>query len=758
MNMDGKSNDGFYSDLGWELPAQIRLVAQATCSSSDQEPTAFALADISAQGRFAQTWLVLIGHELAIVDPAAADRCRQVPLDEKTEVAIIEGMGANRFRVVRNGQLAEEFRYSRRQAKRFGDLHHKCEIAIKGEPDEALLEGAAKGTRAPDDEKICEKCGRLVPDWAETCPRCLQKRKILWRLLAFAKPYKGLATGGFLAAAVMTLLMLVPPVLTQHLIDDVLKPQDKSMAWWMWTLLGMFALVVAVRVVCAHFRLRLLAYLSEKMTHDLRAKAYAHLQKLSLAFFNKKPTGQLISRISHDTDRLWDFIAFGVIEVVMAAATVLGVCVVMFWKAPILASLTLIPLPVGVVLTYFHTRRMRRFFRRIWRKWSRMTAHLSDTIPGARVIKAFTQEQREVDRFTQRSRAVHDEAIDLHQEWTAYWPKVTLLLQLGNLIIWAYAGPRILLGEFTLGTFVMFTGMIWMFYGPIEELGMMNRMFQRAATSAQRVFEIMDTAPTIFTPAHASHKPRIDGRVTFRNVSFSYDGVKRVLQDISFDVHPGEMIGFAGPSGGGKTTTVNLICRFYDVISGRLLVDGIDVREMDLHELRSQIGIVLQEPYLFSGAIAENIAYGRQDASMEEIIAAAQAANAHDFIVGFPDGYDTMVGERGQTLSGGERQRISIARAILNNPRILIFDEATSSVDTETEKKIQEAIGRLVSGRTTFAIAHRLSTLRAADRLIILDKGKLVEMGTHEELLANEQGTYTKLHRMQSELHALFAV
>lgn len=734
--MDEKNRDTFYSELGWELPAEVRVAIRATAAQA-VEPTAFALADVSATGRFTETWLALVDHELIVVDLTAPEPGRSVPLDKETKVAVVDGRGSSRFRIVQAGRLVEEFRYSRRQAKRFGGLHHRCELAIKDEADGEYLPDSA-GKRRPGEEKICPKCGRLIPDWTDTCPRCLQKRKVLWRLVAYAKPYKGLAITGFVAAAVMTLLMLVPPVLTQTLIDDVLKPQDASMAWWMWTLLGILAAVIMLRVICSHFRLKMLAYLSEKMTHDLRTRAYTHLQKLSLAFFNKKPTGQLISRISHDTDRLWDFIAFGIIEVVMATATVIGVCVVMFWKAPVLAALTLIPIPVGIVLTYFHTLRMRRFFRRIWRKWSRMTAQLSDTLPGVRVVKAFTQEAREIGCFSERSRAVLDEAVDLHKEWTAYWPKITLLLQMGNLIIWAYAGPRILQGEFTLGTFVMFTALIWMFYGPIEELGMMNRMFQRAATSAQRVFDIIDTAPTIYTRAGSVSKPRIDGRVTFEKVSFSYDGIKRVLQDVSFDVKPGEVIGLAGPSGGGKTTLVNLICRFYDVIAGRILIDGIDVRDMDLHELRSQTGVVLQEPYLFSGTIAENIAYGRQDASRQEIIAAAQAANAHDFIVGTCDGYDTMVGERGQTLSGGERQRISIARAILNNPRILIFDEATSSVDTKTEKKIQEAISRLIAGRTTFAIAHRLSTLRSANRLIILEKGKLVQIGTHEELHAEE--------------------
>ncbi|MFQ6047867.1 MAG: ABC transporter ATP-binding protein, partial [Phycisphaerae bacterium] len=476
-----------------------------------------------------------------------------------------------------------------------------------------------------------------------------------------------------------------------------------------------------------YLRLNRLARLSEMMTHDLRTAVFSHLQRLSLAFFSKKPTGHLISRITHDTDRLWDFVAFGVVELLMSGLVVIGIAIILFLEEPVLAGLTMIPIPVGAAITYFHTVAIRRFFRRLWRR--------------------------------RRSRSFVGDAMDLHAEWTTYWPKVMLLLQAGTLIIWSYAGPKIIRGDerFTLGLFVMFLGYVWMFYGPIEQLGMMNRMFQRAATSAQRVFEVLDTPPTIYSKAGAVRKRPIQGAVTFENVSFSYDGIKRVLEEVSFHIEPGEMIGLAGPSGGGKTTLVNLICRFYDVTDGRILIDGVDVRDLDLQELRSQIGVVLQEPYLFRGTIAENIAYGNAGATIDQIITAARAANAHDFIVGFPDGYDTLVGERGQTLSGGERQRISIARAILNNPRILILDEATSSVDTNTEMKIQEAIDRLVEGRTTFAIAHRLSTLRRANRLIILDKGKLVEQGTHEQLLAAD-GLYAKLHRTQRELQAIFAV
>src|SRR5206468_9162091 len=290
------------------------------------------------------------------------------------------------------------------------------------------------------------------------------------------------------------------------------------------------------------------------------------------------------------------------------------------------------------------------------------------------------------------------------------------------------------------------------------ELANSNRMVTRAASSAQRVFEVLDTAPEIYSTSGAISKPKLDGRVEFRQVSFSYEGAQPALREVSASVEPGEMIGLCGPSGAGKSTFVNLICRFYDATDGQILIDGVDIRDYDVRWLRRQIGIVLQEPYLFHGTIAENIRYGNPEASESEVIRAAKAANAHDFVVGFPDGYDTMVGERGQSLSGGERQRISIARAILHNPRILILDEATSSVDSETEKQIQQALDRLVEGRTTFAIAHRLSTLVAADRLVVLENGKVVEQGLHSELLTNETGVYAKLHKTQMEMNSLVAI
>jgi len=414
-----------------------------------------------------------------------------------------------------------------------------------------------------------------------------------------------------------------------------------------------------------------------------------------------------------------------------------------------------LPMPVFSWFIYRHNALMSRLMLRAWRKWSRVTDVLSDTLPGIRVVKAFHQEEREIGRFTERNQDVTAEFNRLHRIWTTFWPVLMLGVYLATVVVWALAVPR-LLGQsgppLAPGTFVSFLLYATMFIAPMEVIGQMARTMNRATTSAHRVFEVLDTEPDVTDQAEPVRLEPVRGQVRFEHVTFAYDGVRQVLRGVSFDVEPGEFIGLVGPSGGGKTTVVNLLARFYDVAGGRVLVDGVDIRELDSGHFRRQVGMVLQDPYLFHGTVVENIRYGRPEATLDEVIAAARAANAHDFIAKLTHGYDTVVGERGHTLSGGERQRVSIARAILHDPRILILDEATSSVDTETERHIQEALDRLVAGRTVFAIAHRLSTLRKASRLFVIEDGRVVEQGRHAELLAMPQGKYRKLYEMQLEL------
>ena len=378
--------------------------------------------------------------------------------------------------------------------------------------------------------------------------------------------------------------------------------------------------------------------------------------------------------------------------------------------------------------------------------------------PGSQGVKAFAQENREISRFDRINTELVDSRMQSVKMKAIFNPSIAFVTSIGSVILWWFGGGRVLGNTLTLGELQAFISYMMMFYQPVINLCGLSEQLETAATSAERVFEVLDTEPDIVDDDDAVDPGVIEGKVEFRNVSFTYDGFARILDRVNFIAEPGEMIGIVGPSGAGKSTLVNLISRFFDASDGDVLIDDTPVRDIIQQKLRSQIGVVLQEPLLFQGSVAENIAYGRPEASPGQVIGAARAANAHRFIMNFPDGYETQVGERGGRLSGGERQRISIARALLGDPRILILDEATSSVDTETEYEIQEALQRLVTGRTTFAIAHRLSTLKDADRLLVLEKGRIAEIGTHDELLSKPEGVYRRLVDIQSELAGVRAV
>jgi ATP-binding cassette subfamily B protein len=497
-----------------------------------------------------------------------------------------------------------------------------------------------------------------------------------------------------------------------------------------------------------------MSVLGEWVARDLRFELYSHIQRLSLAFFSRKKTGSLITRVTADTDRLWEFIAFGVVDVSLSIIMLLGLGIVLLtldWRLGLVMTL---PVPLFCWLIYWHGESLNGRFIRAWRKWSRLTDVLGDTIPGIRVVKAFNQETREIGRFVDRNDAVTDEFNQIHRMWTTFWPMLMFAVHTTTVLVWVFAVPRLLgMGHpLSAGVFVSFLLYTTMFVAPIEVIGQMVRTVNRATSSAHRVFEVLDSEPEVRDGPDPVRLSPVRGRVEFENVTFAYDGVRQILRGVSFVAEPGELIGLVGQSGGGKSTVVSLVARFYDATGGAVRVDGVDLRRIDTGHYREQIGIVLQDPYLFHGTVLENIRYGLPSASLGAVIAAAKAANAHDFICKLGQGYDTVVGERGHTLSGGERQRISIARAILHDPRILILDEATSSVDTETERQIQEALERLIRGRTVFAIAHRLSTLRRASRLFVIEKGRLAEAGTHRELLAKPNGIYKRLYEMQLQL------
>ncbi|MDB5354853.1 MAG: transporter ATP-binding protein [Phycisphaerales bacterium] len=732
---------------GVALPPELR----ERCNGELDNRTVLAWSsfDLDGHNRFARQFVVLTHDALLVLKENAPPT--QLLLCHIDEAKPVEGLGVNRLRVVCGGKIAADLRYSNRHCREMTRLFHKLHHRLSGTIPPQQPE--------PQDEQdhVCPKCGQLIPGHAEgVCPKCVPSRRVLGRLLEIAKPYRGQLWLGIALTFAASAMTVLPPIFTGRLIDDAVGRFSYSRLG-LWT--ACLIVAVSVNELFSAARLRVLSAIGSQITRDLRHRIYAHLHELSLRYFAKRRTGSLITRVTTDTDRLWEFIVFGSVDYLRNGVTIAFTIIAMLvlnWR---LALIALIPLPVVAALSYRCGMKMQRLWGRLWAYWSRLTAVVGDVVPGVKVVKAFAGERREVERFDAHSDQYAEKEIAVHRVWAAFGPSISAAMRLGAVGVWVLGGALVIRhhgsAPHTLGMLVTFTSFVWQFYGPVLELANSNRMVTRAAASAQRVFEVLDTPPDVRSRPGAITKDRLEGRIELRNVAFSYEGAPPALRDVTLHVEPGEMIGLCGPSGAGKSTFVNLLCRFYDVTDGQVLLDGIDIRDYDVKWLRREVGIVLQEPHLFHGTIADNIRYAHPNANEGQVIAAARAANAHDFIVGFPDGYDTLVGERGQLLSGGERQRISIARAILHDPRLLILDEATSSVDTETEKQIRQALDRLVAGRTTIAIAHRLSTLAAADRLVVLDKGRIVETGQHADLAGRKDGVYAKLHRTQMETYGL---
>jgi ATP-binding cassette, subfamily B, bacterial len=730
------------------LPAELRREIETAWQGAPVQ--LYALADLDQSLRLTEAWLALGPRHVAVARQNNG-RWEIRSFERRLIQAVREapGLSANTLTIL--GTPDEPalalVRYTHRQRRAFENIRF------------VLEEGARHEIPGMDADRVyAESIARPIREAQALVSG--RQTAVLRRLIGYLKPYRRQLTLGMGAATVITLVSLIPPYLAGVLIDRVVRPAQAGVlplerAWTIaWIAVAAMAVVYLVKQAAAHMRLRLMAILGEWVARDLRDELYEHIQRLSLAFFSRKRTGSLITRVSADTDRLWEFLAFGVVDVSLSLVQLLGLGTVLLTLDWRLGLIMTVPVPFFCWVIYRHGENISRLFIRAWRKWSRVTDVLSDTIPGIRVVKAFNQEQREIERFGERNEDVTAEFNRIHASWTTFWPLLVLGVHTMTVTVWVFAVPR-LLGDgaaLPVGTFVSFLLYTTMFLGPIDVIGQMARTINRATTSAHRVFEVLDTEPEVRDVAEPVRLEPVHGRVTFEHVAFGYDGVRQVLRGVSFDVTPGELIGLVGPSGGGKTTIVNLIARFYDVTGGAIRIDGVDIRRLDTGHFRRQIGMVLQDPYLFHGTVLENIRYGLPDAPLAQVIVAAQAANAHDFITKLQHGYDTVVGERGHTLSGGERQRVSIARAILHNPRILILDEATSSVDTETEREIQQALERLVAGRTVFAIAHRLSTLRKASRLFVIEEGRLVEHGTHAELLQRSEGMYRRLYELQLQL------
>ena len=624
--------------------------------------------------------------------------------------------------------------------------------SLQGTDDTGHLEPGVGAMR----HVLCPICQNVVDEADEECPVCLEKEQAppstwtLFKLWRFARPYQWQLLMGFVLTLASTAATLVPPYLTMPLMDDVLipyqngKPIDPvTVSWYLLGLMGSALVAWGLGWIKTY----ILALVSERIGADLRTTTYQHLLKLSLEYFGGRRTGDLIARIGSETDRINVFLSLHLLDFATDVLMIMMTAIILFSINPTLALVTLLPLPFIGWLIHVVREKLRTGFEKIDRVWSEVTNVLADTIPGIRVVKAFAQEDREAQRFIDANK--HNLAVNdrLNRVWSVFSPTVTLMTEIGLLVVWGFGIWLVSKDQITVGVLTAFLAYIGRFYTRLDSMSRIVSTTQKAASGAKRIFEILDHVSSVPEPVNPVALPKVEGRITLTDASFRY-GNRAVIKQLNLDIQPGEMIGLVGHSGSGKSTLVNLMCRFYDLSEGSIALDGVDIKQLKVADYRRHIGLVLQEPFLFFGTIADNIAYGLPDATREDIVAAARAAHAHEFILRMPQGYDSLVGERGQGLSGGERQRISIARALLINPRILILDEATSAVDTETEKEIQNALDNLVRGRTTIAIAHRLSTLRKADRLVVMDKGLIVEEGTHDVLIESK-GAYWRLYEAQ---------
>ncbi len=705
------------------------------------------VGDLSIQSQYAHSFLAVTDKVLYGFDDAFEGGVRQVSY-EQVKRAYVKRYYGNAMLVLCPQSDEEKInflRFSYREANLFDAVAGYMTAVAAGKDmaeEQAIVKAAFEKQFC-----VCPKCGRTLIRPGAPCMKCESKDKLVQKLGKYILPYKGVLVFCLLLSAVTTAVSLAPPYMTKQLVDDVLPGGDtRGLIVCVIILLATYLIQHGVGAVRDYH----LKITGDKIVADLRNDVYRKAQLLPMRFYDTTSTGSMINRISGDSSTIQSFMLRVTQEVLVQLFMLVGIVIIMFTMNWQLTLLSLIPVPFVVIFSRRFRKKMVPLYRRIWRAWSAVTSVLTDTIPGIRVVKAFANESRSMEKFAGRNAFWLDTNRNASRITTLFPHIVGLMMTCGSLLIWAVGG-RLVIDDpsfISPGLLVSFISYTSMFYGPVRFFANFNDSYQHFLNSAERLMDIMDAEPENDF-AQGRHPDRLHGKIEFRNVNFSFERSKKTLSDVSFVIEPGDVVGIVGTTGAGKTTIINLLMRYYDHYDGEILVDDVNIRDIDMNFYRSEIGYVQQEPMMFNDTIYQNIAFGCRNPRVEDVIHAADVANAHSFISRLPDGYDTVLGERGVGLSGGERQRLSIARAVLKKPNILFFDEATASVDSETEHLIQESIEKLIAGRTTLMVAHRLSTLRKANKIIVVDRGKILEMGTPEELL-EKKGKYYKLVQIQT--------
>lgn len=713
---------------GFVEPSEKIKALMEACNLGEYR--AILRCDMSRDSNYGEVWLLAYEDRLVKID-ADTGAVAEYEYEGIEEIRNEDFINTGQFVIKREGEYVPVAFYSNsvgRTASRFTMVVNK--LKDKNELTE-------EDFKTFGDDNVCPTCGKPYRDpRRKICPKCMNRRAILVRLMGYLPKYKlSLVFMGICMVATALIGVMRPYVSGKTFYDEVLTEGGKYFGMVVPVVLALMALEVS-RLGVNIIKERIAAKVSANIVFDIKSQIFSAMQRLSMSFFNQQHTGSLMNRVNNDAEEICFTILWRIPELIINSLTLIGTAYVMIMMNPILSVIVFIPVPFTVYMMKVVFPKFRKVKNASWQKRSKLNSVINDALSGIRVVKAFGKETSEIDRFDKASNELYEANVKEGIRGARTFPVMGYITSLGGLFVWAVGGAQVMngTGGMTFGTLMTFVGYMGMVLGPIDSIVNSIDWLTETLNCAHRLFEIIDRKSDVVPSPNPVRMADIEGNISLKNVTFSYEPNKPVLKNINLDIKKGEMIGLVGHSGAGKSTITNIITRLYDIEEGTLTIDGVNIKDIHPDDLHKRIGMVLQETHLFSGTIMENIAFARPDATYEEIVSAARLANAHDFIMKLPDGYETELGKRNTNLSGGERQRINIARAILLDPRILILDEATASVDTETELQIQQAIETLTKGRTTIAIAHRLSTLKNADRLVVIERGEIAEMGTHKEL------------------------